>query len=85
LYITDCYFGHKPNCSLITSAIFVLQSTCGSTIGICWGEPYSLHWSSSQVAKLHDSSVVEPIASDVLAGTSDWVSAESSSAMELMV
>ena len=27
MYITDCCFGLKPNCSLITSAIFVLQST----------------------------------------------------------
>ena len=38
MYVTDCCFGLKPNCSLITSAIFVLQSTCVSTFGICWGE-----------------------------------------------
>jgi len=37
-----------------------------------------------QVAELHDSSAVEPIASVVLAGTFDWVSTESSSAMELI-
>ena len=43
-------------------------------------KPRSLHWSSLQVAELHDSSDIEPIASVVLAGTSDWVSAESSSA-----
>ena len=44
----------------------------------------SLHWSSLQVVELHDSSAVEPIASVVLAELSDWVSAESSSAVELI-
>ena len=44
-------------------------------------KPRSLRWSSLQVAELHDSSAVEPIASVVLAGTSDWVSVESSSAV----
>ena len=47
-------------------------------------KPCLLCWSSSQVAELYDSSAVEPIASVVLDGTSDWVSAESSLAMELM-
>ena len=47
-------------------------------------KPRLLHWSSLQVAELHDSSAVEPIASVVLAGTSDWISAESSLAVELM-
>ena len=48
------------------------------------GKPYSLHWSSSQVVELHGSSTVQPIASDVFAVLSDWVFAESSSAMEPM-
>ena len=48
------------------------------------GKPCSLHWSSLQVVELHDSSAVEPIASVVLAELSDWVSAESSSAVEPM-
>ena len=43
-------------------------------------KPRSLRWSSLQVAELHDSSAIEPIASVVFAGTSDWASAESSSA-----
>ena len=47
-------------------------------------KPHSLRWSSLQVAELHDSSAVEPIASVVLAGTFDWVSTESSSAVELI-
>ena len=47
-------------------------------------KPRSLHWSSLHVAELHDSSAVEPIASVVLAELSDWVSAESSSIVELI-
>ena len=47
-------------------------------------KPRSLHWSSLQVAELHDLSAVETIASVVLAELSDWVSAESSSAVELI-
>ena len=43
-------------------------------------KPRSLLWSSLEVAELHSSSAIEPIASVVLAGTSDWASAESSSA-----
>ena len=41
----------------------------------------SLHWSSSQVVELHGSSAVQPIASDEFAVLSDWVFAESSSAV----
>ena len=47
-------------------------------------KPRSLRWSSLQVAELHDSSAVEPIASVVLAELSDLVSAKSSSAVELI-
>ena len=47
-------------------------------------KPRSLHWSSLQVAELHDSSAVQLIAFDVFAVLSDWVFAESSSAMEPM-
>ena len=44
-------------------------------------KPCSLHWSSSQVAELHGSSAVQPIASVGLDELSDWVFAESSSAV----
>ena len=47
-------------------------------------KPCSPYSSSLQVAELYDSSVVQPIASDVSAELPDWVSAESSSAVELM-
>ena len=47
-------------------------------------KPRSLHWSSLQVAELHGSSAVQPIASDVFAELSDSVFAESSSAVEPM-
>ena len=84
MYITDCCFGLKPNYSLITSAIFMLQSTCVSTFGICWGEITLTALVIIASSELHDSSVVEPIASVVLAELFDWVSAESSLAMELI-
>ena len=47
-------------------------------------KPCSPYSSSLQVAELYDSSAVQPIASDVPAELPDWVSAESSSAVELM-
>ena len=84
MYITDCCFGLNPNCSLITSAIFVPQSTCGSTIGICCGEAVLAVWLSSQAVVVYASSIVQLIAPEVFAGTSDWVSVESSSVVELM-
>ena len=84
MYITDCCFGLKPNCSLITSAIFVSNQLMFQHLAFVGEKPRSLHWSSLQVAELHDSLAVEPIASVVLAELSDWVSAKSSSAVELM-
>ena len=45
---------------------------------------YARYIGHHQVAELHGSSVVQPIAFDVFAVLSDWVFAESSSAVEPM-
>ena len=47
-------------------------------------KPCSLYSSSLQAAEIYDSSAVQPIASDVPVELPDWVSAESSSAVEPM-
>ena len=48
-------------------------------------KPCSPYSSSLQVAELYDSSAVQPIASDVSVVLFNWVSVESSSAVEPIV
>ena len=84
MYITDCCFGLKPNSPSSLQLSSCSNQLATQLLAFAEGKPYSLHLSSSQVVELHGSSAVQLIAFDVFAMLSDWVFAESSSAMEPM-
>ena len=75
--MTDCCFGLNQTAPSSLQLFLCSNQLAVQVLAFAKGKPCSLHWSSLQVAELHDSSAVEPIASVVLDGTSDWVSAES--------
>ena len=84
MYITDCCFGLSQTAPSSLQLSLRPNQLAVQLLASAEKKPCSLYSSSLIVAELCDSSVVQPIASDVSAELPDWVSAESSSAVELM-
>ena len=84
MYITDCCFGLSQTAPSSLQLSLRSNQLAVQLLASAEEKPCSLCWSSPQAVVVYASSAVQPIASDVLAGISDWVSAESSLAVETM-
>ena len=78
----DCCFGLNPNYSSSLQLSLCSNQLADQLLASIEEKPWSPYLSSLQVAELYDSSAVQLIASDVSIELPDWVSAESSSAVE---